>query len=301
MATFGNDDEIIDLLERGELDVAVTSTTPARRSIASAPIDTKRFVLVAPPDMIPTSAPGSIQQLASWLVGKPWVAYSAELPMTRRFWQSELGRPFAADLRLIAPDLRAVVRAVEGGHGISLLPTFVCPEELDGGSIVELFPASDGLPEEPWFACTRVGDLGRDHIGAFTRRLATPRDGSPNVRWRAHPLPDGYLHRAADPHITHPRGAESSRCRGGAYGSIYFGPHPDAVEPVYGGERSSDDDLADMPRAFGSWKDREFDGEEWGGMGRSAALRILTAGTRLLTARLRIAIDRHPRCTVGQQ
>ena len=128
--------------------------------------------------MIPTPAPGSIQQLASWLVGKPWVAYSAELPMTRRFWQSELGRPFAADLRLIAPDLRAVVRAVEAGHGISLLPTFVCTEELDRGGIVELFPASDGLPEEPWFACTRVGDLGRDHIGAFTRRLATPRDGS---------------------------------------------------------------------------------------------------------------------------
>lgn len=175
VATFGSDDEIIDLLERGELDVAVTSTTPARRSITSAPIGTKRFVLVAPPDMIPTPRLGSIDQLSSWLVGKRWVAYSAELPMTRRFWQSGLGRPFAADLRLIAPDLRAVVRAVECGHGISLLPTFVCTEELAGGSIVELFPAPDSLPEEPWFACTRVGDLGRDHLGTFTRRLAAPK------------------------------------------------------------------------------------------------------------------------------
>ncbi|HVB93842.1 MAG TPA: LysR family transcriptional regulator [Acidimicrobiales bacterium] len=177
VATFGSDDQIIDLLERGELDVAVTSSTPARRSIASTPIDTKRFVLVAPPPMVPTPRPASIDQLASWLVGKPWVAYSAELPMTRRFWLSGLGRPFAADLRLIAPDLRAVVNAVEQGHGMSLLPTYVCTEELARGSIAELFPVTDDIPTEPWFACTRIGDLGRDHIGAFTRRLAAPRAG----------------------------------------------------------------------------------------------------------------------------
>jgi len=37
----------------------------------------------------------------------------------------------------------------------------------------------------------------------------------------------------------------------------------DAVETVYGGERSSDDDLAAMRRAFGSWKDRDVDGAAW--------------------------------------
>jgi hypothetical protein len=37
----------------------------------------------------------------------------------------------------------------------------------------------------------------------------------------------------------------------------------DAVETVYGVERSTDDDLASMRRAFGSWKDRELDGEAW--------------------------------------
>jgi DNA-binding transcriptional LysR family regulator len=178
VASFGSDDEIIELLESGELDVAVTSTTPSRRSIASTPLDTKRFVLVAPPPMVPTPPLASIDQLASWLVAKPWVAYSAELPMTRRFWLSALGRPFAADLRLIAPDLRAVVNAVEHGHGISLLPTFVCTEELARGSIAELFPMSDAIPTEPWFACTRIGDVGRDHIAAFANRLAAPRGGS---------------------------------------------------------------------------------------------------------------------------
>lgn len=37
----------------------------------------------------------------------------------------------------------------------------------------------------------------------------------------------------------------------------------DAVEAVYGTGRSRDDDLAEMRRAFGSWKDRDLEGAEW--------------------------------------
>jgi hypothetical protein len=37
----------------------------------------------------------------------------------------------------------------------------------------------------------------------------------------------------------------------------------DAVETVYGAERSSEDDLAAMRRAFGSWKGKDRDGATW--------------------------------------
>jgi len=37
----------------------------------------------------------------------------------------------------------------------------------------------------------------------------------------------------------------------------------DAVETVYGAERSSDEDLDAMRRAFGSWKDLDVDGATW--------------------------------------
>lgn len=37
----------------------------------------------------------------------------------------------------------------------------------------------------------------------------------------------------------------------------------DAVEQVYGTERSADEDLTSMRRAFGTWKDHDLDGEAW--------------------------------------
>ena len=171
-ARFGPDDVILDLLANGEVDVAVTSVTPSRRSLTSTAIGAKRFVLVGPPGLAADQPFESLTELGQWLVGKPWVAFSAELPLTRRFWLSSLGRPFHADLRLVAPDLRVVAAAVASGLGISLLPSFACAEPLAAGSIVEVHPVADLIPAEPWFACTRVADLGHERLDRFVAGLS---------------------------------------------------------------------------------------------------------------------------------
>ena len=165
--SFGTDIELLALLERGEIDVVVTSSTPPRRSISSLSLGSKRFVLVCAPGMAPSSSFNSLPELATWLTGGSWVSYSLELPLTRRFWLTVLGRPFAARLQLVAPDLRAVLKAVELGLGVSLLPTFVCNEALADGRVVEVFPVSHLAPEEPWFACVRHGEVGRLAVKDF--------------------------------------------------------------------------------------------------------------------------------------
>jgi len=173
-ASFAPDDRLIRQVEEGELDLVVTSTAMGRRALASTPVGSKRFVLVAAPSLapgpdVPTATLG---ELGGWLTGKPWVAYSAELPLTRRFWLSSLERAFAGTLRLVAPDLRVVADAVARGVGISLLPEFVCSAGLARGSIVELFPVADVVPSEPWFASTRVAEAGNRRLGRLVDALA---------------------------------------------------------------------------------------------------------------------------------
>ncbi len=173
-ATFDTDAAVIDALERGELDLVVTSTAPPRRSIVSSLIGEKRFALVASPDLAPGSPIESTDQLGLWLREKPWVAYSSELPITRRFWQATLGQPFSAPLRLVAPDLRTVVNAVERGLGCSILPNFVCADAIASGRIVELFNTAQLIAPEPWFLCVRHGETTRaavsDLIDLFQTR-----------------------------------------------------------------------------------------------------------------------------------
>jgi DNA-binding transcriptional LysR family regulator len=167
VASFGDDARLLDQLERGELDIAVMSSVPGRRSLEALSIGEKRFVLVASPGRAPGTPFVSLTALGDWLVDRSWVAYSLELPITRRFWQTHLGRPFSARLRLVAPDLRAVTGAVEGGIGCSILPRFVCAGAIEQGRIVEVHPVSDLIPGEPWFACVRAGDRARPPVAEF--------------------------------------------------------------------------------------------------------------------------------------
>lgn len=167
VAHFGDDGELLGRLERGELDVVLTSATPPRRSITAQQGGEKRFVLVGALDQAREAGFSSLRQLGDWLTGKDWVAYSLELPVTRRFWQSHLGRPFSANLRLVAPDLRAVLGAVVCGLGVSMLPSFVCAGALAAGQIVELHPITELVAPEPWSVCFRQGEATRPDLAAL--------------------------------------------------------------------------------------------------------------------------------------
>ena len=160
-AKFGEDGDLIEALVRGDIDIAITNLTPARRVATSTPIGTRTFALVAAPRLAPPARFRSLERLGDWLDDQPWVSYSDELPLTRRFWQTHLGRPFGARLRLVAADLRVVAAAVEAGMGISLLPEYVCRAALDAGHLYEVHPIRDLVASDPWYASVRPTDATR--------------------------------------------------------------------------------------------------------------------------------------------
>ncbi len=174
---FGTDGELASLVHHGELDVAVTTTEPGRRALASVALGVTRFTLVSAPGRLEPVAPDDAAALGRALSGADWVAYSAELPRTRRFWQTTFGRPFDAVLRLSAPDLRSVADAVAGGLGSSLLPEYACARGLADGSLVDVWPVAGVVPPEPWFAVTRATDVMRPPVTALVARLGVPGGG----------------------------------------------------------------------------------------------------------------------------
>ncbi len=118
----------------------------------------RRFVLVAAAHAAPPQPLRTTTEVAHWLTGGPWVSYSHELPVTRRFWSTHLGSPFDADVRLVAPDLRSVATAVQRGLGASLVPEYGCQHLLADGSIVELFDVRGLVAGEPIYYSMKRAD-----------------------------------------------------------------------------------------------------------------------------------------------
>ncbi|UOX93367.1 LysR family transcriptional regulator [Amycolatopsis sp. FBCC-B4732] len=141
--TFGLADDLLAGLAQRRFDLVVSTIRPRRRGLAATPLTDEEFVLVGPRDFKgdPRTA--------------PLVAYAEDLPIIRRYWRSVLGVRPPPGPAVVVPDLRGVLTCVLAGFGVSVLPRYLCAEELAAGSLIALLD-----PEEPpintLFAVTRA-------------------------------------------------------------------------------------------------------------------------------------------------
>ncbi|MDA0351967.1 MAG: LysR family transcriptional regulator [Chloroflexi bacterium] len=185
-ARFGSDQELLDDLQNGRVDVAVTALRAAPSRARTTPLASKRYVLAAAAALVP-EPPRTLEELANWVRATPWVGYSEELPVTRRFWQDLTGSLQPTSVCLVAPDLRIVAAAVERGLGASLLPSHVCDDAIADGRIVEVRSIADVVPPEPWFLSVRPGGQPHPARTALVKLLTVafaataPTPGSPGA------------------------------------------------------------------------------------------------------------------------
>lgn len=81
------------------------------------------------PARIATDGPAALH-------GVPLVAYAEDVPIVRRYWRHVFGRRLVRHPAVTMPDLNAVKAAVAGGTGFSLLPRYLCADELASGALV---------------------------------------------------------------------------------------------------------------------------------------------------------------------
>jgi DNA-binding transcriptional LysR family regulator len=162
--TFGDPKELLAQLQTGMLDAVISVAKPSVRALQYRVLAEKRFLLVGPAALRPPRAINSLKTLASWLKTQPWIGYSVELPNTRRFWQQVLQTRFESTLALVVADLRTVLRAVQLGLGVTILPEYICAAALQNGRIRELWPIPKFVAEEQWILSYRELDADRPSI-----------------------------------------------------------------------------------------------------------------------------------------
>lgn len=172
--TFGPPEVLFPRLEEGILDAVVSTRKPASNALQHHALLPKHFLLVGSPDKERLPAEVPTDEVAGYLGRQNWVSYTLEFPVTRRFWSQVLNAPFRARRRLVAPDLQAVKRAVELGMGLSILPEFLCAEDIHQGRLIEVWPVRERIPAECWLLAHRVMYEGREDLREVVRRLKVP-------------------------------------------------------------------------------------------------------------------------------
>jgi DNA-binding transcriptional LysR family regulator len=128
---FGLPDDLLDGLVARSLDVVISSVRPRRPGVRVTPLYDETFALVAAPRWYsgtPVSAPEQLRHI-------PLVAYAEEAPILRRYWRSVFGVRLTRSVAVVVPDLRGVLSAVLAGAGVSVLPLYLCEEDLRAGRL----------------------------------------------------------------------------------------------------------------------------------------------------------------------
>lgn len=164
-ARFGLAEDLIDELRAGTIDVLVSAIPARGPDLSSEPIYDEEFALVA--------HPGLAGRDAEDVDAIPLLAYGPELPIVRRYWRSIFGRrPSELRVRVLAPDLRSLLRLALGGAGMTVLPDYLVREHLASGELVILH-SPEVAPLNTLYVVTRKSpNLAEPAIGAVRDAIA---------------------------------------------------------------------------------------------------------------------------------
>lgn len=144
--TFGETGPLLDMLKAHELDVLVSTQYLPSGGLVYAKLAGETFLLVGAPEEPPVDA----ARLPESLEERSWIAYGAELPMIRRFWQEAFGARPAIQPRWVVPDLRMMADLAEAGKGVTVLPDYLVRERLLRGTLRELWEPPKRASNELW-------------------------------------------------------------------------------------------------------------------------------------------------------
>ncbi|WP_405860654.1 LysR family transcriptional regulator [Streptomyces sp. NBC_00090] len=159
----GLTDHLLDELRAGRHDLVVATGRPRGRALTAVPLLDEEFVLVAAPEWaerlggrVTTEGPGVLH-------GVPLVSYAEDLPIARRYWRHVFGERLNRRAAVTVPDLRGVLSTVTAGAGFTVLPRYLCLDELTSGALVTLHETDDP-PINTAYLVQRPGAPGNPHV-----------------------------------------------------------------------------------------------------------------------------------------
>jgi DNA-binding transcriptional LysR family regulator len=167
----GLTEDLLPALADGTHDMVISTRRPRHRALVSTPLMDEEFVLVGAGAWAEGVSVADIRRYGpKVLENVPMISYADGLPIVRRYWTTVFEQPPTCPARVVVPDLRAVLAAVKSGAGISVLPGYLCTDEIARGEISVLYEP-EIPPLNTLFLATRAGGAASFGLTALRSHL----------------------------------------------------------------------------------------------------------------------------------
>ncbi|WP_339241060.1 LysR family transcriptional regulator [Paenibacillus sp. FSL F4-0243] len=135
---FETSEQLLELLKEDKLDILIMSKRFQTPGVEYLKLMDEEFVIVAPSDYEILGF-DTLKLEEQWLSEQKWISYGLELPIIRRIWREHFKkRPEIRPIHII-PNLHMILKAVELGVGLSVIPTYLLRNSLKEGKSKVVF------------------------------------------------------------------------------------------------------------------------------------------------------------------
>lgn len=156
---FGEYPQMLQDLDKGLLDLIVTPQRGDQKSLEYQAFSKERIVMVcgSETDIAPVTKlfeKGKLKEAEVWLKQQLWYSMAADMEHMKRFWQYNFKSNIDFKPNYIVPNISSIVRCLSDGVGFSVIPDFLCREELEAGRL-KLVWEGDNIMENILYFGTR--------------------------------------------------------------------------------------------------------------------------------------------------
>ena len=137
VARFGSHTDLIKDLNNGILDLVITPKKQNEKKslVEYVPFSKERIVLIAGNKTNVTNIQKHLKskdlsKLEDELLQNVWYSSSNEMEHFRRFWFENFNKKPAFKPNYILPNITSIIRCLNNGNGLALVPDFLCQEQI---------------------------------------------------------------------------------------------------------------------------------------------------------------------------
>ncbi len=137
VARFGSHIDLIKDLNNGILDLVITPRKQSEKKslVEYIPFSKERIVLIAGNKTNVTAiqqhiTSNDLNNLENELLQNVWYSSSNEMEHFRRFWFENFNKKPAFKPNYILPNITSIIRCLNNGNGLALVPDFLCQEQI---------------------------------------------------------------------------------------------------------------------------------------------------------------------------
>jgi DNA-binding transcriptional LysR family regulator len=137
---FGEYPQMINDLDKGLLDLIITPQKGIQKNLEYKAFSKEKIVLVcgAKTNMKALQTLLKNRQFSeaeNWLKQQTWYSTAADMEHLKRFWQLNFSQHPDFKPNYIVPNISSIVRCLSNGSGFSIIPDFLCREEMASGKV----------------------------------------------------------------------------------------------------------------------------------------------------------------------